>query len=53
MYQAGYLTISDYDKDDDVFKLAVPNSEVRVGLLNNLLPLYATDTRTVTDWKAV
>jgi hypothetical protein len=41
MYQAGYLTISDFDKDDNVYTLAVPNSEVRVGLLNNLLPLYA------------
>jgi hypothetical protein len=41
MYQAGYLTIKDYDKFDDVFTLSVPNSEVRVGLLKNLLPLYA------------
>jgi hypothetical protein len=41
MYQAGYLTIKDFDKYDDVYTLAVPNSEVRVGLLNNLLPLYA------------
>ncbi len=41
MYQAGYLTIGDYDKYDDVYTLTVPNSEVRVGLLKNLLPLYA------------
>jgi len=25
-----------------VYTLAIPNSEVRVGLLRNLLPLYAT-----------
>jgi hypothetical protein len=42
MYQAGYLTIKSYDKVDDVYTLSVPNSEVRVGLLRNLLPLYAS-----------
>ncbi len=41
LYQSGYLTISDYNKESDVYTLAIPNSEVRVGLLNNLLPLYA------------
>jgi hypothetical protein len=41
MYQAGYLTIKSYEDFDDLFTLAVPNSEVRVGLLRNLLPLYA------------
>jgi hypothetical protein len=41
MYQAGYVTIKDYDEDASVFILGVPNSEVRVGLMENLLPLYA------------
>jgi hypothetical protein len=41
LYQAGYLTINSYDADSDVYTLAIPNSEVRVGLLKNLLPLYA------------
>jgi hypothetical protein len=41
LYQAGYLTIKDYDADADVFFLGIPNSEVRIGLLKNLLPLYA------------
>jgi hypothetical protein len=40
LYQAGYLTIKDYDPESVVYTLAIPNSEVRVGLLKNLLPLY-------------
>jgi hypothetical protein len=41
LYQSGYVTITDYDPDDDLYKLGIPNSEVRVGLMQNLLPLYA------------
>jgi hypothetical protein len=41
LYQSGYLTISDYNKESDVYTLAIPNTEVRIGLLKNLLPLYA------------
>jgi hypothetical protein len=40
LYQAGYLTIKDFDAESSVYTLAIPNSEVRVGLLKNLLPLY-------------
>jgi hypothetical protein len=40
LYQSGYVTITDYDTDDDLYKLGIPNSEVRVGLMQNLLPLY-------------
>jgi hypothetical protein len=41
LYQAGYLTIKDYDKSEDLYVLGVPNTEVRVGLLKNLIPLYS------------
>jgi hypothetical protein len=41
LYQAGYLTIADYDSASDLYTLTIPNSEVRVGLMRNLLPLYA------------
>jgi hypothetical protein len=41
LYQAGYVTITDYDSDEDLYYLGIPNSEVRVGLMQNLLPLYA------------
>jgi hypothetical protein len=40
LYQSGYLTIKDYDKENDQYKLGMPNAEVRVGLLKNLLPLH-------------
>jgi hypothetical protein len=41
LYQAGYLTIKEYYKDCDMYVLGVPNMEVRVGLLKNLIPLYS------------
>jgi hypothetical protein len=41
LYQSGYLTIKDYDDDSDTYHLGIPNSEVRVGLLRNLIPLYS------------
>jgi hypothetical protein len=44
LYQAGYLTIKGYNKAADVFFLGIPNSEVRVGLLQNLLPMFSEVT---------
>jgi hypothetical protein len=41
LYQAGYLTIKEYFKECDLYVLGVPNMEVRVGLLKNLIPLYS------------
>jgi hypothetical protein len=41
LYQSGYLTIKNYDAEDMLYQLDIPNSEVRVGLLENLLPLYS------------
>jgi hypothetical protein len=41
LYQAGYLTIKDFDRSASVYTLGIPNSEVRVGLLENLLPIYS------------
>jgi hypothetical protein len=40
LYQAGYLTITGYDPEEDRYYLGIPNSEVRIGLMQNLLPLY-------------
>ena len=37
LYQAGYLTIKDYDRDAGSYVLGIPNEEVRVGLFENLL----------------
>ncbi len=42
LYQAGYLTIRSYDEVYDSYVLGVPNTEVRVGLIKNLIPLYSS-----------
>ena len=33
LYQSGYITIKDYDRESDSFILAIPNKEVHTGLL--------------------
>ena len=40
LYQSGYITIKDYDRDYDSFTLAIPNKEVRTGLIDGLIPSY-------------
>jgi hypothetical protein len=40
LYQSGYLTIKSYPGTGDKYILGVPNAEVRIGLLKNLIPLY-------------
>jgi len=40
IYQSGYLTITGYDQEYDVYKLGFPNEEVRYGFLNFLMPYY-------------
>ena len=40
LYQSGYLTIKDYDKDSGIYTLSIPNQEVRVGYTEGLLPVY-------------
>lgn len=42
LYQSGYVTIKDYDPATRLYTLDIPNGEVRIGLMNSLLPLYAT-----------
>ena len=41
LYQSGYLTIKDFDKFGDIYTLAIPNKEVRVGLVEGLIPSYS------------
>ena len=38
LYQSGYLTIKDYNKEFGIYTLAFPNEEVRYGFMNFLLP---------------
>ena len=40
LYQSGYITIKSYDKMSKLYKLALPNQEIRVGLFGSLLPHY-------------
>jgi hypothetical protein len=57
LFQSGYLTIKGFDPTGSAYILGIPNSEVRVGLLQNLLPLFssisaneAIDVRGVADF---
>ena len=40
LYQSGYVTIKDYDKETELYTLDIPNKEIRVGLYDSLLPHY-------------
>lgn len=40
IYQSGYLTIKDYDKEVKLYTLGFPNNEVRYGFLEFLVPYY-------------
>ena len=40
LYQSGYLTIKDYDRDLQSYTLSLPNQEVRIGYTRGLLPIY-------------
>ena len=43
LYQSGYLTIKGYNPAGDLYTLAYPNDEVRLGFINSLIPSYLTD----------
>ena len=60
LYQSGYLTIKDYDKDSGIYTLSIPNQEVRIGYIEGLLPAYigldGSDVQTgfaLKFWKAL
>ncbi len=40
LYQSGYLTIKDYDRESLTYTLSIPNQEVRIGFTKGLLPTY-------------
>lgn len=40
LYQSGYLTIKDYDRESRMYRLGIPNQEVRIGLTENMLPFF-------------
>ena len=40
LYQTGYLTIKDYDRETEIYTLSIPNQEVRIGWADGLLPIF-------------
>lgn len=40
LFQTGYLTIKDYDRESGYYQLGIPNKEVAKGLFSKLMPLY-------------
>lgn len=40
LYQSGYVTIKDYERESQMYTLGIPNKEVRVGFTEGLLPTY-------------
>ena len=40
LYQSGYVTIKYYDRASRLYTLDIPNGEIRVGLMESLLPNY-------------
>ena len=40
LYQSGYVTIKDYHRASLLYTLDIPNTEIRVGLMESLLPNY-------------
>ena len=50
IFQAGYLTIKDFDRDFNTYLLDFPNNEVREGLVTLLANNYLHIGDTVTSW---
>lgn len=42
IYQSGYLTIKDYDKESKLYTLDYPNVEVKEGFMEFLIPRYTS-----------
>ena len=40
LYQSGYTTIKDYNPISGLYTLDIPNNEIRIGLMESLLPNY-------------
>ena len=42
LFQSGYLTIKDYDREFDMYVLGYPNDEVRYAFLDRLMQVYTS-----------
>ncbi len=43
LYQSGYITIKDYEPSSKLYTLDIPNHEIRIGLMQSLIPNYLGD----------
>ena len=43
LYQSGYLTIKDYNFEENIYTLGIPNQEVHSGFYRALMPRYLTN----------
>ncbi len=43
LYQSGYLTIKDYNYEENIYTLGIPNQEVHSGFYRALMPRYLTN----------
>lgn len=50
LYQSGYLTIKDYDREFMIYKLGLPNEEVKDGFFKFLIPFYTNIDNTDVDF---
>lgn len=50
IYQSGYLTIKDYDKEYGTFLLDFPNEEVRTGFISSIVSGYFKETGDKNLW---
>ena len=44
LYQSGYITIKEYNSASKLYTLDIPNTEIRVGLMESLLPNYVKES---------
>ena len=42
LYQSGYITIKAYNRNTGIYTLDIPNFEIKVGLMESLLPYYVS-----------
>ena len=50
IFQSGYLTIKDYDRELDTFKLDYPNDEVKRGLVTLMANNYLEPKENIDNW---
>lgn len=53
LYQSGYITVKDYDNEFGIYKLDIPNKEVRIGLMRSLITSYITNDTLPTNTMVV